>query len=106
MWFHVCIGVIYLCFTYLNPDFNFCLYNNGRYLAELMAERQKLGPFMQILPLCNRLLNQGWLLQRDHGSFSKLCQLTQTTKRGVKIDLPSKMVGVIWLREWVIFLVP
>ncbi|KAL5704157.1 hypothetical protein ACHQM5_022626 [Ranunculus cassubicifolius] len=32
--------------------------SNGRYLAELMAERQKLGPFMQILPLCNRLLNQ------------------------------------------------
>ncbi|KAF5179981.1 Kh domain-containing protein [Thalictrum thalictroides] len=32
--------------------------SNGRYLAELLAERQKLGPFMQILPLCTRLLNQ------------------------------------------------
>ncbi|KAF6147833.1 hypothetical protein GIB67_014413 [Kingdonia uniflora] len=31
---------------------------NGRYLAELLAERQKFGPFMQILPLCSRLLNQ------------------------------------------------
>ncbi|XP_068647865.1 KH domain-containing protein At1g09660/At1g09670-like isoform X2 [Aristolochia californica] len=30
----------------------------SRYLAELLAERQKLGPFMQILPLCSRLLNQ------------------------------------------------
>ncbi|KAI9176648.1 hypothetical protein LWI28_005501 [Acer negundo] len=29
-----------------------------RYLAELLAEKHKLGPFMQILPLCNRLLNQ------------------------------------------------
>lgn len=29
-----------------------------RYLAELLAERQKLGPFMQVLPFCNRLLNQ------------------------------------------------
>ncbi|KAK8522391.1 hypothetical protein V6N12_056101 [Hibiscus sabdariffa] len=29
-----------------------------RYLAELLAEKQKLGPFMQILPLCTRLLNQ------------------------------------------------
>ncbi|CAL8998219.1 unnamed protein product [Prunus brigantina] len=28
-----------------------------RYLAELLAEKQKLGPFMQILPLCSRLLN-------------------------------------------------
>ncbi|XP_043706666.1 KH domain-containing protein At1g09660/At1g09670-like [Telopea speciosissima] len=32
--------------------------SNGRYLAELLAERQKLGPFMQVLPLCSRLLNQ------------------------------------------------
>ncbi|KAG6512923.1 hypothetical protein ZIOFF_031062 [Zingiber officinale] len=29
-----------------------------RYLAELLAERQKLGPFLQILPFCYRLLNQ------------------------------------------------
>lgn len=30
-----------------------------RYLAELLAERQKLGPFLQVLPFCCRLLNQG-----------------------------------------------
>ncbi|GLT77326.1 hypothetical protein SLA2020_489240 [Shorea laevis] len=29
-----------------------------RYLAELLAEKQKLGPFMQVLPFCTRLLNQ------------------------------------------------
>lgn len=29
-----------------------------RYLADLLAERQKLGPFIQILPVCSRLLNQ------------------------------------------------
>ncbi|KAJ0972203.1 hypothetical protein J5N97_020162 [Dioscorea zingiberensis] len=29
-----------------------------RYLAELLAEKQKLGPFMQVLPFCSRLLNQ------------------------------------------------
>ncbi|KAK6915913.1 STAR protein, homodimerization region [Dillenia turbinata] len=29
-----------------------------RYIAELLAERQKLGPFLQVLPLCSRLLNQ------------------------------------------------
>ncbi|KAK1300844.1 KH domain-containing protein [Acorus calamus] len=29
-----------------------------RYLAELIAERQKLGPFIQVLPFCSRLLNQ------------------------------------------------
>ncbi|KAI6701752.1 hypothetical protein NL676_016076 [Syzygium grande] len=29
-----------------------------RYLAELLAERQKFGPFMHVLPNCSRLLNQ------------------------------------------------
>ncbi|KAG6600718.1 KH domain-containing protein, partial [Cucurbita argyrosperma subsp. sororia] len=29
-----------------------------RYLAELLSERQKLGPFVQVLPHCSRLLNQ------------------------------------------------
>ncbi|KAL7258026.1 hypothetical protein ACSBR1_004200 [Camellia fascicularis] len=32
--------------------------DHERYLAELLAERQKLGPFVQILPVCSRLLNQ------------------------------------------------
>jgi len=31
----------------------------SQYLMELLAEHQKLGPFMQVLPLCSRLLNQG-----------------------------------------------
>jgi hypothetical protein len=30
-----------------------------RYLSELLAERQNLGPFMQVFPNCSRLLNQG-----------------------------------------------
>ncbi|KAJ8493489.1 hypothetical protein OPV22_015210 [Ensete ventricosum] len=29
-----------------------------RYLDGLLAERQKLGPFLQVLPFCYRLLNQ------------------------------------------------
>ncbi|XP_057430390.1 KH domain-containing protein At1g09660/At1g09670 isoform X2 [Lotus japonicus] len=29
-----------------------------RYLAELLAERQKLGPFVQVLPQCTRLITQ------------------------------------------------
>ncbi|KAH7866863.1 hypothetical protein Vadar_026015 [Vaccinium darrowii] len=32
--------------------------DHERYLAELYMERQKLGPFMQILPICSRLINQ------------------------------------------------
>ncbi|RHN67952.1 putative KH domain containing protein, SPIN1 [Medicago truncatula] len=30
----------------------------SQYLMELLSEHQKLGPFMQVLPLCSRLLNQ------------------------------------------------
>ncbi|KAK3039868.1 hypothetical protein RJ639_028261 [Escallonia herrerae] len=35
-----------------NPDVD------SQYLTELLAERQKLGPFIQVLPICSRLLNQ------------------------------------------------
>ncbi|KAG8493028.1 hypothetical protein CXB51_010411 [Gossypium anomalum] len=31
----------------------------SQYLSELLAEHQKLGPFLQVLPICSRLLNQG-----------------------------------------------
>ncbi|CAN8269539.1 unnamed protein product [Cochlearia groenlandica] len=30
----------------------------SQYISQLLAEHQKLGPFMQVLPICNRLLNQ------------------------------------------------
>lgn len=32
----------------------------SQYLTELLAEHQKLGPFNQVLPICSRLLNQGF----------------------------------------------
>ncbi|KAF8049452.1 hypothetical protein N665_2210s0011 [Sinapis alba] len=31
---------------------------DSQYLTQLLAEHQKLGPFMQVLPICSRLLNQ------------------------------------------------
>uniref|UniRef100_A0A0D9ZEX3 K Homology domain-containing protein n=1 Tax=Oryza glumipatula TaxID=40148 RepID=A0A0D9ZEX3_9ORYZ len=31
---------------------------DSQYLAELLAEHQKLGPFMQVLPICSKLLSQ------------------------------------------------
>ncbi|CAM6093834.1 unnamed protein product [Calypogeia fissa] len=34
------------------------LASHHRYLTELLGERQKLGPFMPVLPNCSRLLNQ------------------------------------------------
>ncbi|KAF1895046.1 hypothetical protein Lal_00022543 [Lupinus albus] len=35
---------------------------DSQYLTELLAEHQKLGPFIQVLPLCNKLLNQGQVI--------------------------------------------
>ncbi|CAF1810266.1 unnamed protein product [Brassica oleracea var. botrytis] len=32
--------------------------DSSQYLTELLAEHQKLTPFMQVLPICSRLLNQ------------------------------------------------
>ncbi|KAK2968843.1 hypothetical protein RJ640_001161 [Escallonia rubra] len=47
--------------------------NISQYLTELLAEHQKLGPFMQVLPICSRLLNQGPLLPPHSGfCFSDL----------------------------------
>ncbi|AAG51340.1 unknown protein; 28504-31237 [Arabidopsis thaliana] len=31
---------------------------DSQYISQLLAEHQKLGPFMQVLPICSRLLNQ------------------------------------------------
>ncbi|XP_062083709.1 KH domain-containing protein At1g09660/At1g09670 isoform X2 [Humulus lupulus] len=39
-----------------------------RYLAELLGERQKLVPFIQILPHCNRLISQE--IRRVSGGFN------------------------------------
>uniref|UniRef100_A0A0E0DT45 K Homology domain-containing protein n=1 Tax=Oryza meridionalis TaxID=40149 RepID=A0A0E0DT45_9ORYZ len=41
--------------------------SGGQYLAELLQEHQKLGPFMQVLPICSRLLNQE--IMRVSGMF-------------------------------------
>ncbi|GJN03254.1 hypothetical protein PR202_ga20677 [Eleusine coracana subsp. coracana] len=46
-------------------DVDICLLISGccvRYIAELLAEKQKLGPFMQVLPCTSRLLNQAEIL--------------------------------------------
>ncbi|XP_062180183.1 KH domain-containing protein SPIN1-like isoform X2 [Phragmites australis] len=43
----------------------------SQYLAELLQEHQKLGPFMQVLPICSRLLYQEIIrvsnMRRQHG---------------------------------------
>ncbi|KAF8364669.1 hypothetical protein HHK36_033349 [Tetracentron sinense] len=51
---------------------------DSQYLTELLAEHQKLGPFMQVLPTCSRLLNQeilrvsGISSNQGFGDFDRL----------------------------------
>ncbi|XP_028768843.1 KH domain-containing protein At3g08620 isoform X2 [Neltuma alba] len=53
----------------------------SQYLAELLAEHQKLAPFMEVLPLCSRLLNQeilrvsgknGLMLNQGFSDFDRM----------------------------------
>ncbi|XP_038686833.1 KH domain-containing protein At2g38610-like isoform X1 [Tripterygium wilfordii] len=56
-----------------NPDVD------SQYLQELLAEHKKLLPFMQVLPICSRLLNQaeifrvsGMMSNQGFGDFDRL----------------------------------
>ncbi|KAK8643635.1 hypothetical protein V6N13_012920 [Hibiscus sabdariffa] len=50
----------------------------SQYLSELLAEHQKLGPFLQVLPICSRLLNQeifrvsGMMSNQGFGDFDRM----------------------------------
>ncbi|GAB2272062.1 hypothetical protein Dimus_006882 [Dionaea muscipula] len=50
---------------------------DSQYLSELLAEHQTLGPFMQVLPICCRLLNQeilrvsGMISNQGFGDFDR-----------------------------------
>ncbi|GER44306.1 RNA-binding KH domain-containing protein [Striga asiatica] len=52
--------------------------DSNQYLSELLAEHQKIGPFMQVLPICSRLLNQemlrvtGMMPNQSFGEFERL----------------------------------
>ncbi|KAH9622391.1 hypothetical protein KSS87_023325 [Heliosperma pusillum] len=52
-------------------------FDDNQYLTELLAEHQKLGPFLQLLPICSRLLNQeilrvsGMLPNQGLGDFDR-----------------------------------
>uniref|UniRef100_A0A7N0U1X5 K Homology domain-containing protein n=1 Tax=Kalanchoe fedtschenkoi TaxID=63787 RepID=A0A7N0U1X5_KALFE len=54
-----------------------------KYLAELLAERQKLGPFMPVLPQCYRLLNQAQNWLSSPSTASGLI-----VKQTIRVDIP------------------
>jgi hypothetical protein len=65
-----------------------CLIIGSQYLAELLAEHQKLGPFMQVLPTCSRLLNQGEIF------FIPLLTIACRSVRNLFADEISEVVSL------------
>ncbi|KAH7281536.1 hypothetical protein KP509_36G052400 [Ceratopteris richardii] len=53
-----------------------------KFLSELLVERQKLGPFMQVLPNCSKLLNQEIMRLTKHGNLLS----SMSSGRGVDLN--------------------
>jgi hypothetical protein len=73
----------------------------SQYLAELLAEHQKLGPFMQVLPICNKLLSQGEIFQfpphcvlQPDGSFLQFRLSNSSTIMNWKLVVPNAWKSV------------
>lgn len=61
----VCVHLLFTWKILINMGSPFCVFEtnvSSRYLSELLAEHQNIGPFAQVIPICSRLLNQGYLL--------------------------------------------
>ncbi|XP_052172773.1 KH domain-containing protein At3g08620-like [Diospyros lotus] len=80
-----------------NPDVD------GQYLAELLAERQKLEPFVQVVPICSRLLNQEILrvsgMLPNHG-FNELDRLQRASPRSMASSDIIPNLGATGLGGW------
>lgn len=77
-----------------NPDVD------SQYLSELLAERQKLQPFMQVFPLCTRLLNQEILRVSSMLQNQGINELDRLRHRSpspmASSDLMSHVSGTGW----------
>ncbi|RZC77921.1 hypothetical protein C5167_002099 [Papaver somniferum] len=62
---------------------------DSQYLTELLAEHQKLGPFMQVLPICSRLLNQEIIRVSGNQGFNEFDRM----QHGSPSPSPSPMAS-------------
>ncbi|KAK4748161.1 hypothetical protein SAY87_014747 [Trapa incisa] len=73
---------------------------SGQYLVELIAEHQKLEPFMSVLPFCSRLLNQeimrvsGMISNHGFGEFNRMRQSPSS------MSSPCMMSGFSGIGGW------
>ncbi|KAJ4797780.1 RNA-binding KH domain-containing protein [Rhynchospora pubera] len=73
----------------------------SHYLAELLAEHQKFGPFMQVLPICSRLLNQeimrvsGMVPNHGFGDYDRLHQRSPSpmSSPNIRSNLGGPVLG-------------
>ncbi|KAI9116660.1 hypothetical protein K1719_012318 [Acacia pycnantha] len=68
--------------------------DRSQYLSELLAEHQKLGPFIQVLPICSRLLNQDRLRNRSPSPMSSSNLMSNVTGTGLGGWNPQE--GLMW----------
>ncbi|EPS71004.1 hypothetical protein M569_03750 [Genlisea aurea] len=79
-----------------------------QYLLELLAERQKLGPFIQVLPICSSLLNQeiinvsGMLPPQGFSEFERLRHRSPSPMGGDWNSTPQEVGsnGIVTMMEW------
>ncbi|KVH94996.1 K Homology domain-containing protein, partial [Cynara cardunculus var. scolymus] len=67
---------------------------DSQYLSELLAEHQKLQPFMQVFPVCTRLLNQGMLQSQGINELDRLRHRSPSPM--ASSDLMSHVPGTGW----------
>ncbi|XP_076908324.1 KH domain-containing protein At3g08620-like [Bidens hawaiensis] len=73
----------------------------GSYLAELLEEKKKLGPFVQVLPVCTRLLNQeilrasGMIQNQGFNDYDRLQRGSPSPRNHLDImpDIAAKTLG-------------
>ncbi|KAG7027519.1 KH domain-containing protein, partial [Cucurbita argyrosperma subsp. argyrosperma] len=66
---------------------------DSQYLSELLAEHQKFGPFMQVLPICSRLLNQEILRVSGMMSNQGFCDLDRLRHRSPSPMASSNLIS-------------
>ncbi|KAI3874671.1 hypothetical protein MKW98_010339 [Papaver atlanticum] len=73
---------------------------DSQYLTELLAEHQKLGPFMQVLPICSRLLNQEIIRVSGNQGFNEFDRMQHGSPSPMVSSNHMSNVGGSGLGGW------
>ncbi|RZC82618.1 hypothetical protein C5167_045404 [Papaver somniferum] len=73
---------------------------DSQYLTELLAEHQKLGPFMQVLPICSRLLNQEIIRVSGNQGFNEFDRMQHGSPSPMASSNHMSNIGGTGLGGW------